>query len=212
MAAQIRARNLRARRQWQLPPQPFGTPPSPRTRALIERAKCPVGDELVKFASTSSPVHAELVRLSCRASRAFKLGQYEQAVSIYSAALHVCEREGLPSAQRALFWSNRACARVRLRHRRSNVDATQDAERAKAAALPSERAQYHLALIMVKAKDPRLSVDVSTACVTTVFARSCDSGAFLIAKTWFVGGSLSGTPQTLKATSHSHPQRSVSML
>lgn len=160
-AARERARALKVRRQWLPPPPPFGTPPSPRTRALIERAQSPAAGELVKFASTSSPVHGELVRLSVRANRAFKLGQYEQAVSIYTSALALCERESLPSAQRAVFWSNRACARVRLRHPKAGADALQDAERARAAALPSERAQYDLALLLVKAKDPRLSTDVS---------------------------------------------------
>ena len=127
---------------------PPRSPPSPRSRALIAISPGP-----------TSAVNADLIQLSAKGRHAFKLGRFEQAVGIYTTALSLCEQESLPSDDRAVFYINRACARLRQRTVRTDNAACVDAEKAKGAARPTERPQYDLALLMVKAKDVRLTPD-----------------------------------------------------
>lgn len=97
-----------------------------------------------------------LTELCGRANCAHRARKFARAVKCYSMALAQCEAMGLPSESRAVIFSNRACANIQRPGEAAFAEALRDAERAKRAARSTERAQYDLALMMVRNKDVRL--------------------------------------------------------
>lgn len=102
---------------------------------------------------------AELRQLCARANRAFQERSFKRAVRLYSLALEMSQRLDVPSELRAVIFHNRACSNLQRPGTRAFGEAVRDAERAKSFCRPTERAQYDLALMMVRNKDNRLQPD-----------------------------------------------------
>eukprot|EP01043_Picozoa_sp_COSAG02_P024206 COSAG02_NODE_1316_length_13310_cov_22.515101_5_plen_381_part_00 len=101
----------------------------------------------------------ELEMLCGRAQRAYRERSFKRAVRLYSLALAMGQHLGVPLEQQAILFHNRACANVQRPGTQAYGDAVRDAERAKSCCRQTERAQYDLALMMVRNKDNRLQPD-----------------------------------------------------
>ena len=101
----------------------------------------------------------ELQQLCARANRAYQERSFKRAVRLYTLALAMSRQLGLPSEQQAIIYCNRACANLQRPGSLAFGEALRDAERAKSACRVTERAQYDLALMMVRNKDNRLQPD-----------------------------------------------------
>jgi len=101
----------------------------------------------------------ELQQLCARANRAYRERSFKRAVRLYTLALAMSRQLGLPSEQQAIIYCNRACANLQRPGSLAFGEALRDAERAKSACRVTERAQYDLALMMVRNKDNRLQPD-----------------------------------------------------
>jgi hypothetical protein len=112
--------------------------------------------EPIELARDKAAGRGELEMLCHRAERAYRERSFKRAVQLYTLALAMCQNQGVALEQQAILFHNRACASLQRPGMLAYGDAVRDAERAKACCRRTERAQYDLALMMVRNKDIRL--------------------------------------------------------
>eukprot|EP01043_Picozoa_sp_COSAG02_P012374 COSAG02_NODE_476_length_21528_cov_95.026459_13_plen_368_part_00 len=125
------------------------------SRSMVPRP--PV--EPIELAQEKGGGRGELEIMCDRAERAYRERRFKRAVQLYTLALTMGQHQGMALEQQAILFHNRACASLQRPGMLAYGDAVRDAERAKACCRRTERAQYDLALMMVRNKDNRLQPD-----------------------------------------------------